>query len=89
MSEPKTLKEWVLYVSQIADEDLIVQAKFAGTQNFIDMLIEDGLTMDEITTIHKAFALKFRDNGFRIPMYDDILVDYKALLNPILPEDGE
>jgi hypothetical protein len=89
MEDPKTLKEWVLYVSQIPEEDLIVQARFAGTQPFIDMLTEDGFTMDEITTVHKAFALRFRDEGFRIPMFDNTIVDYRAILNPTLPEDGE
>ena len=42
MEDPKTLKEWILYISQIPDKDLIVQAKYAGTKVFMDMLKEDG-----------------------------------------------
>jgi hypothetical protein len=89
MEDPKTLKEWILYVSQISDEDLIVQAKYAGTQVFINMLTEDGYSSDDIFKIHKAFALRFQEDGRRIPMYDGILVDYKSILNPTsLPDDA-
>lgn len=88
MEDPKTLKEWILYISQIPDKDLIVQAKYAGTKVFMDMLKEDGYSNDDIFKIHKAFALRFKEDDRRIPMYDGILVDYKSILNPLsLPDD--
>ncbi len=89
MENPKTLKEWILYVARIEAKDLIIQAKYAGTLAFIDMLIEDGYSSDDISRIHKAFALRFKEDGRRIPKFNDITVDYNAILNPVLPDDGE
>jgi hypothetical protein len=89
MESPKTLKEWVLYISQIPAEELIIQAKYAGTSAFINMLTEDGFSIDDVSKIHKAIALRFKEDGRRIPMYEDIVVDYNAILNPVLPSDGE
>jgi hypothetical protein len=89
MESPKTLKEWVMYISQIPEEQLIVQAHSAGTSAFIRMLEEDGFTADEISTIHKAFALKFKEDDRRIPMYTDTVINYNAILNMSVSEDAE
>lgn len=89
MENPQTLKEWVMYISQIPEEDLIVQAHSAGTLAFINMLKQDGYSDEDISTIHKAFALKFKEDGRRIPMYTDTVVSYRNILNPVLPEGGE
>jgi hypothetical protein len=89
MENPKTLKEWILYISQIPAGQLIIQAKYAGTTAFIDMLTEEGYSSEDISKIHKAFALKFKEDKRRIPMFEDTVVDYNVILNPVLPDDGE
>ncbi len=85
MENPKSLKEWILYVAQIPENELIVQAKYAGTSVFINMLKQDGYSLDDISNIHKAFALRFKQDGRRIPQYNDIMVNYNLFLKSNLP----
>lgn len=80
---PTNLTEWVQHITQIAEDELIEQARLAGTQTFIDTLLQEGFSMTEINQIHKAFALRFKKTGRRIPLeLDDCVVDYHFLANP-------
>jgi len=80
---PNTIPEWVQYITQITEDELIEQARLAGTHSFINTLLQEGFSMSEITQIHKAFALRFKKTGRRIPLeLDDCVVDYFFLANP-------
>jgi len=82
--QPQTIEEWVLYITQIPEAELITQARAAGSQKFIEDLKEEGYSMEDITKIHKAFALSFKKAGRRIPLeLEDCSVNYFALANPL------
>ncbi|NDB58342.1 hypothetical protein EB001_07840 [bacterium] len=82
--QPQNIQEWVLYITQIPEDELINQARWAGSMKFIDMLKEEGYSMTEITQIHTAFALRFKKTGRRIPLeLDDCAVNYFDLANPL------
>ena len=81
---PTTITEWVEYVTLIPEDELINQARWAGSQKFIDMLTEEGYSPSDIKNIHKAFALRFSKTGRRIPLeLEDCVVNYFALANPL------
>jgi hypothetical protein len=79
---PKTLSEWVQYVANLDSKDLIIQAGMAGEKCFVDSLMDEGYTPEDIDKIHLAFALRFKQDKKRIPAYEGTVVDYRAILNP-------
>ena len=81
---PTTIPEWVEYITQIPEDELINQARAMGNQKFIDDLMEEGYSALDISKIHTAVALRFQKTGRRIPLeLEDCVVNYFALANPI------
>jgi|LauGreDrversion4_2_1035121.scaffolds.fasta_scaffold85426_2 hypothetical protein len=81
--QPQTIEEWVLYITQIPEDELINQARAAGSLKFIEILKDEGYSMQDIGKIHTAFALRFKKTGRRIPLeLEDCSVNYASLANP-------
>jgi len=82
--QPNTIPEWVQYITQIPEDELIEQAALAGSKSFIDTLFSEGFSMDQINQIHTAFALRFKKTGRRIPLeMENCVVNYYLLANPL------
>jgi hypothetical protein len=83
MNTPKTISDWVSYISfEIPLEDLIHQARVAGSTPFIRLMTEEGYTGPDLAQIHQAFADRFVSEGVRVPsLMDECHIDYLALTN--------
>ncbi len=82
---PVTTEEWVSYIlDEIPTEDLIHQSRVAGSNAFLRTLKEEGFEAPALSSIHRAFALRFVREGMRVPSrMDNCHIDYNAMVeNP-------
>lgn len=79
---PQTIEEWTTYILDVVPTDeLIAQARVAGSPAFIRLLTQEGYDSKAFKSIHNAFALRFIREGLRVPsQMENCHVDYMALV---------
>ena len=78
---PQTLDEWQSYVLSLNETDLFNVAVAAGSTKFMNTLLDEGYSADEITTIQKMFAIRFSELGIEPPSRaPGCVVDYRRLI---------
>ena len=87
---PQTLEEWTTYIlDAIPADELIHQARVAGSPSFIRLLSEEGYDAKFFKAIHNAFALRFIRDGLRVPSkMENCHVDYSALVADLSLKDS-
>ncbi len=64
---PKSSTEWREYVSTLAGEDLYSQLVACNSQDFINVLLDEGATMGDLEKVLRYFVRQCRATDTRIP----------------------
>jgi hypothetical protein len=72
-----TLKEWERYISTLSGEALRSKAIAANSYRFVQILLSEGLSSEEINTIFQMFANQFLKTEQTPP--SDGYVNYQIL----------
>ncbi len=74
---PRTLEEWTAYLGTLTEEELWDKAVAANRAPFVQTLLAEGYTTEEVTGVFTAVARRFRELGQRAP--DEGWYDLNAL----------
>lgn len=79
--EPENLQEWIEYIrTEIPTLELISQAQSIGSASFQNQLQQEGYTSEDLLAIYRAVAIRFVEEGLRIPdEMDDCLVNFREI----------
>lgn len=64
---PYTIEEWQIYISSLSGQDLRSKAINANTLKFINVLMEEGMELEDIELLMKFFVRRMVQLGQKIP----------------------
>lgn len=95
VARPQNLKEWQQYISTLKRDQITSKLIACNTLRFCDVMLEEGLKMEDIEGIFRAFAKRLIDVELRAPgcpggAYSIVgLMDESETLELELPKDVE
>jgi hypothetical protein len=79
---PKTMTEWVEYIQQIPEKDILSKAKAANSLEFLRGMGAEGMSPKDVGGIVKAFASRLVELDISLPtQYDGALWDMSKMLD--------
>ena len=83
MKRPSTMPEWEAYVGSMGGSTLYKQAISANTQTFINTLLDEGYSIDEVKQILVFFARQLKATDTMVPTDGAYDLDYIAADDPV------
>ena len=75
-----TIQEWMDYINQIPDIDMINHAKVIGSFSFQEEREEEGYDDEDIMAIYQALAKRFLEFDMRVPdMMENACVSFRDI----------